>query len=130
MFNGWFRKFEVKVPSQAVAPLSQNAVQPPHDPASSAHDATDRCDRGTSHPPTFEQIYNAATVKPRKTAYGIQKVAEMANSKHLMGMSPEFKRKALLMALTAAGTDEGEVLNDLVIRQRALKEYEDRFWTG
>jgi hypothetical protein len=42
-------------------------------------------------------------------------------------MSPEFKRKALLMALHAAGTDEGEVLNDLVIRQRALKEYEDSY---
>jgi len=76
---------------------------------------------------TFEQIYNGATVKPPKTAYGIQKVAEMANSPHLAGMSPEFKRKALLMALNAADTDEGEVLNDLVIRQRALKEYEDSF---
>jgi len=42
-------------------------------------------------------------------------------------MSPEFKRKALLMALNAADSDEGEVLNDLVIRQRALKEYEDAF---
>ncbi len=31
------------------------------------------------------------------------------------------------MALSAADTDERDVLNDLVIRQRALKEYEDSF---
>jgi peptidoglycan hydrolase CwlO-like protein len=64
-------------------------------------------------------------VKPPKLAYGIEKVAEMGNSTHLEGMSPVFKRKALLMALEAAGTDVGEVLNDVITRQRALKEYED-----
>jgi hypothetical protein len=51
----------------------------------------------------------------------------MAKSTHLTGMSSEFKRKALLMALNAVGTDEGAVLNDLVVRERALKEYEDSF---
>ncbi len=85
--------------------------------------------RSSAHakPDTFEQIYNGATVKPPKIAYGIQKVADMAHSSHLEGMSPEYKRRALLMALNAAGSDEGEVLNDLVVRQRALKEYEDLF---
>src|ERR1019366_1884448 len=58
-------------------------------------------------PPTFEQICQAATVKPPQLTYGIQKVAEMANSSHLGGMTAEFKRKALLMALDAASTDVG-----------------------
>jgi hypothetical protein len=49
----------------------------------------------------------------------------MGNSPHLAGMSSGFKRKALLMALEATGTDVGEVLNDVVTRQRALKEYEE-----
>jgi hypothetical protein len=78
-------------------------------------------------PPAFEQIYQTAAVKPPKLAYGIQKVAEMGNSTHLAGMSSVFKRKALLMALEATGTDVGEVLNDVVTRQRALKEYEESY---
>jgi hypothetical protein len=77
--------------------------------------------------PGFEQIYQTAAVKPPKLTYGIQKVAEMGSSPHLAGMSKVFKRKALLMALEAAGTDVGQVLNDVVTRQRALKEYEDSF---
>jgi hypothetical protein len=78
-------------------------------------------------PPPFEQIYRSAAVKPPELAYGIQKVAEMGNSCHLAGMSPAFKRKALLMALEASGTDVGQVLNDVVTRQRALKEYEESY---
>lgn len=78
-------------------------------------------------PPAFEQIYQTAAVKPPKLTYGIQKIAEMANSSHLTGMATAFKRKALLMALEAAGTDVGQVLNDVVTRQRALKEYEESY---
>ena len=94
-----------------------------------AQEQPEGTDRKTAHhgPDTFDQIYKAAAVKLPKIAYGIQKVAAMAHSRHLEGMSPEFKRKALLMALSAANTDESDVLNDLVIRQRALKEYEDAF---
>jgi hypothetical protein len=94
-----------------------------------ATDPADRNGRRTvpPNPETIEQIYAGATVKPPKITYGIQKVAEMAGSTHLTGMSPDFKRKALLMALHAADTDEGQVLNDLVIRQRAIKEYEDSY---
>jgi len=76
-------------------------------------------------PPSFEQIYQSAAVKPPKLVYGIVKVAEMAASPHLAGMPADFKRKALLMALDAADTSVGDVLNDVVIRQRALKDYED-----
>jgi hypothetical protein len=86
--------------------------------------------RKPTAPPTplpFEQIYQTASVKPPKLTYGIQKVAEMGNSPHLAGMSTPFKRKALLMALEAAGTDVGQVLNDVVTRQRALKEYEESY---
>jgi len=107
----WFRTVEMKAPTQVAA-----------DPA-------DRNDRKTvpPNPETLEEIYEGATVTPPKIVYGIQKVADMAGSTHLSGMSPDFKRRALLMALRAADTDEGEVLNDLVIRQRAIKEYEDSY---
>jgi len=99
-------------------------------PVQAAGDWPDRSTRKNptpTTPPTFEQIYQTAAVKPPKLAYGIQKVAEMGNSPHLAGMSPVFKRKALLMALEASGTDVGEVLNDVVTRQRALKEYEESY---
>jgi DNA anti-recombination protein RmuC len=107
----WFRTVEMKAPMQV------------------ATDPADRNDRKAvpPNPETLEEIYAGATVKPLKIAYGIQKVAEMASSTHLAGMSPDFKRRALLMALSAADTDEGEVLNDLVVRQRAIKEYEDSY---
>src|SRR5437868_11862408 len=48
---------------------------------------------------SFDEIYRNAPVKPPKAAYGILKVAEMVNSSHLSGMSPEAKRCSLLMAL-------------------------------
>jgi hypothetical protein len=100
-------------------------------PGQSAQDWPERTGRKLPatppNPPAFEQIYQTATVKPPKLTYGIQKVAEMGSSPHLAGMSPAFKRKALLMALEATGTDVGEVLNDVVARQRALKEYEDSY---
>ncbi len=92
-------------------------------------ESADRCPRKSTHPspPAFEQIYQSAAVKPPKLTCGIQKVAEMGNSAHLTGMSPVFKRKALVMALEVSGTDVGEVLNDVVTRQRALKEYEEAY---
>jgi hypothetical protein len=98
------------------------------DPRQAATEWPDRNNRKpvtSPVPPTFEQIYQTATVKPPKIAWGIQKISEMSNSAHLAGMSSGFKRKALLMALEATGTDVGEVLNDVVTRQRALKEYEE-----
>jgi hypothetical protein len=100
------------------------------EPRQAATEWPDRSNRKpvtSPSPPAFEQIYQTAAVKPPKLAYGIQKVAEMGNSTHLAGMSSAFKRKALLMALEATGTDVGEVLNDVVTRQRALKEYEESY---
>ncbi len=114
MPNGWFKKTDTIEPKETAPVIAE---------------AADRNER-RSVPPTLEtldHVYEKATVKPPKITYGIQKVAEMANSPHLGEMSPEFKRKALMMALEAADTNEGQVLNDLVIRQRALKEYEDSF---
>ncbi len=98
----------VQVASDRPAPYSRKPATPPT-------------------PPPFEQIYQSAVVKPPKLTYGIQKVGEMGNSTHLAGMAPGMKRKALLMALEAAGVDVGEVLSDVVTRQRALKEYEESY---
>jgi hypothetical protein len=73
----------------------------------------------------FEQIYQAAAVKPPRLAYGILKVAEMMNSPHLEGLSPDARRCSLLMALEAAGAEIEDLLQDAVVRQRALNDYEE-----
>jgi hypothetical protein len=73
----------------------------------------------------FEQIYQAAAVKPPRLPYGILKVAEMMNSEHLSGMSADAKRCSLLMALEAADAEVEDLLQDAVVRQRALNDYEE-----
>jgi hypothetical protein len=74
---------------------------------------------------SFEQVYQNAATKPPRLAYNIMKVAEMVNSGHLITMSPEAKRNSLLMALEAATVAVEDVLQDAVIRQKALSDYED-----
>jgi hypothetical protein len=74
---------------------------------------------------SFEQVYQNATTKPPRLPYNIMKVAEMVNSGHLATMSPEAKRNSLLMALEAASVAVEDVLQDAVIRQKALADYEE-----
>jgi hypothetical protein len=74
---------------------------------------------------TFEQIYTGAPVKPPRIPYGILKVAAMVNSPHLAGLSSDAKRCSLLMALEAAGVEVEDLLQDAVVRQKALTEYEE-----
>jgi len=75
---------------------------------------------------SFEQIYQNAEAKPPRVPYGILKVAEMVGSPHIAGMSTEAKRSSLLMALEAAGVEIEDVLQDAVLRQRALNDYEEQ----
>jgi hypothetical protein len=74
---------------------------------------------------SFEQIYQNAAVKPPRIPYGILKVAAMANSTHLAGLTAEAKRCSLLMALEAAGIEVEDLLQDAVVRQKSLNDYEE-----
>ena len=73
---------------------------------------------------SFDQIYQNAAAKLPRISYTIMKVADMVNSEHLATLSPEATRCSLLMALEAAGVAVEDVLQDAVIRQRALADYE------
>jgi len=75
--------------------------------------------------PTFDHIYQNAAVKPPRLAYSILKIADMLNSQHLSGMSSDAKRSSLMMALEAAGAEVEDLLQDAVVRQRALNDFED-----
>lgn len=73
----------------------------------------------------FEQIYQSGAAKPQRLPYGVLKLAEMLESTHLSGMPPESKRGALLMALDAGGAKIEDILQDAIVRQRLLNEYEE-----
>ncbi|HWB96864.1 MAG TPA: hypothetical protein VG672_09185 [Bryobacteraceae bacterium] len=74
---------------------------------------------------TFSEIYRGSTVKLPDTGYNILKVADMISSAHLSTMSPDAKRCALLMALEAAAVEVEVLLQDAMLRQRALNDYEE-----
>jgi len=73
---------------------------------------------------SFEEIYRDAPAQPPRMAYGILKVSEMLNSSHLSGMSHESKRCSVMMAIEAAGIPVEDLLQDAMLRQRALNDYE------
>ena len=106
--------------AQAAATPAEEATPAPRVPALS--NATTS---GIPKYGPFDQIYQAAAVKPPRLPYGILKVADMMNSAHLSGLSPDAKRCSLLMALEAAGAEIEDLLQDAVVRQRALNDYEE-----
>ncbi|MGA2116428.1 MAG: hypothetical protein ABSH56_16925 [Bryobacteraceae bacterium] len=75
-------------------------------------------------PADFDAIYLAAMGRASTNGYHILKVSDMLASPYLSGLSPDGKRCALLMALDAAGASLDELLQDAMLRQRALNEYE------
>ena len=134
MLKRWFTLptlEEMEPPSGTVrnesADRAQAAAAPPGEPVAPRAPATPTSPAGGSVPKygPFEQIYQAAAVKPPRLPYGILKVADMMSSPHLSGMSPEAKRCSLLMALEAAGAEIEDLLQDAVVRQRALNDYEE-----
>src|SRR3974377_90538 len=130
MWKSWFRfslQEEVAGPNGSArkgGPAVASAVpdsHPDHEsPAVPAQNRAEPCPYIS-----FDQIYSGATVKPPKISYGILKIAEMVNSPHLSGMSQEARRSSLMMALEAAGVEVEDLLQDAVVRQRALSDYEE-----
>jgi hypothetical protein len=102
----------VAPPESAPRKPAAEVPQPPAEPAAAPGLAT------------FDEIYRGSPARGSKTAYTILKVAEMSNSTHLEGMSPEARRCSLMMALEAAGVSVDDLLQDAMIRQRALNDYE------
>jgi hypothetical protein len=76
----------------------------------------------------FDEIYSKSSFKSTSgppAEYNILKVAEMASSDQLHGLSAAAKHSALLMALEAAGVAVEDVLQDAMQRQRALEAYDE-----
>jgi hypothetical protein len=75
----------------------------------------------------FDEIYRKSSFKSTTgpAEYNILKVAEMACSDQLHGLSATAKHSALMMALEAAGVAVEDILQDAMQRQRALEAYEE-----
>ena len=75
----------------------------------------------------FDEIYSKSNFKSTlaATEYNILKVAEMAGSDQLRGLSDGAKHSALMMALEAAGVAVEDILQDAMQRQRTLEAYEE-----
>lgn len=73
---------------------------------------------------SFDTIYEGAALASPRAGYTILKVADMVGSSHLAALSPDAKRCSVLMALEAAGVKSEELLQDAVVRQRALNDHE------
>jgi small-conductance mechanosensitive channel len=74
---------------------------------------------------SFDEIYRTTPASHPHVGYSILKVAAMLKSSHLSGMNNEAKRAALMMALEAAGAEVKDIIQDAMLRQRALNDYED-----
>jgi hypothetical protein len=72
----------------------------------------------------FAAVYKEAGIVLPPHGYGIDKVAEMLENKRLAPLAPELKATAVMAALEAAGVAIRDVIQDAVIRDRALDAFE------
>jgi hypothetical protein len=113
-------------PHHAVEPMGPDAEDDPRVGRSPSSTLSTLSTAPPPKPSSFDQIYQNAAAKPPQICYGIPKIMEMVDSPHLSGMTPEAKRCALFMALEAAGAQIEDLLQDAVVRQRALNDYEEK----
>src|SRR5580693_7646289 len=83
------------------------------------------CHPGLGKFDSFDEIYRSGPANQTNLPYDIMKVARMLESSHIESMSVESKRGSLMMALEAAGADAKDILQDAMVRQRALSDYEE-----
>ena len=72
----------------------------------------------------FAVVYDEAGIALPAHGYGVDKVAEMLASKRLAPLGREVKAAAVMAALEAASVPMREVLQDAVLRDKALDAFE------
>jgi hypothetical protein len=73
---------------------------------------------------SFNEIYDAAEIRPPAHGFTIMKVGEMLRSEHIRSLPKDVKRSSVLVALEAAGAPLEDVIQDAVKRDRALDTFE------
>jgi hypothetical protein len=72
----------------------------------------------------FGAVYQEAGIELPLHGYGVDKVAEMLESKRLASLAKEVKATAVMAALEAAQVPIREVIQDAVLRDKALDAFE------
>jgi hypothetical protein len=73
---------------------------------------------------SFEAVYDEAGIQLPAHKYGVDKVSEMLASKRLANLGREVKATAVLAALEAAQVPVRDVIQDAVLRDKALDDFE------
>jgi Asp-tRNA(Asn)/Glu-tRNA(Gln) amidotransferase A subunit family amidase len=73
---------------------------------------------------SFEEIYEAAEIRPAPHGYSVLKVSEMLDNPHIKELPAEVKRSSVMVALDAAGVKVQEIVEDAVKRDKALDAFE------
>ena len=72
----------------------------------------------------FAAVYGEAGIELPAHGYGVDKVGEMLESKRLASLNREVKAAAVMAALEAAGVAVRDVIQDAVLRDKALDAFE------
>lgn len=72
----------------------------------------------------FGAVYAEAGIQLPPHGYGVDKVGEMLQSKRLASLAPDVRAAAVMAALEAAGVAVRDVIQDAVLRDRALDGFE------
>jgi hypothetical protein len=101
-------------PERKIPPAAFEDVAPPRVARSSVAASVDG----------FEAVYDDAGIALPPHKYGVDKVSEMLESKRLSSLGRDVKATAVLAALEAAQVPIREVIQDAVMRDKALDDFE------
>jgi hypothetical protein len=73
---------------------------------------------------SFETVYAEAGINPPAHGYGVDKVADMLDSAHLASRPRDVRATAALAALDAAKVPLRDLIDDAVLRHKALAAFE------
>jgi hypothetical protein len=102
------------VPEREIPPAAFEDVAPPRVARSTVAASVD----------SFEAVYDEAGIQLPAHKYGVDKVSEMLESKRLATLGREVKATAVLAALEAAQVPIRDVIQDAVLWDKALDEFE------
>ncbi len=72
----------------------------------------------------FAAVYSEAGITLPDHSYGIDKIAEMLENKRLASLGKDARATAVMVALEAAGVPLKDVIQDAVLRDKALDDFE------
>src|SRR5947207_3583204 len=133
MSKKWYNYFVTIDDSEAGKPAANPGPKPSEGGRAAARavaqiaaavDADVKFSTPVRNPTSFDEIYDAAAIRPAAQGYTILKIADMLDSELIRGLPPDVKRRSILVALQAVSVKIEDIIEDAVRRDRALDTYE------